>query len=118
MLQTPRPFGQRASEAASVRIRQVICEEIVMKPEPTISHQLSSSQVFLRFVVRLAILSTFAIFGTQGFGTTFATVLAFSAIFCAVVGAVRCEPMFGPVLTHWDEAAAYAVIERLVAVLS
>ena len=107
-----------ASEAAAVRIRQVICEGIVMKPEPTISHQLSSSQVFLRFVFRLALLSTFAIFGTQGFGTTFATLLALSAIFCTIVGAVRCEAMFGPVLTHWDEAAAYAVIGGLVSVLS
>jgi hypothetical protein len=96
----------------------VICEGTAMKPKPTISHELSSSQVLLRFVLRLALLSTFAIFGAQGFGTTFATLLALSAIFCAVVGAVRCEEMFGPVLTHWDEAAAYAVIGRLVSVLS
>jgi hypothetical protein len=89
-----------------------------MKPRPTISHQLSSSQVLLRFVFRLALLSTFAIFGTQGFETTFATLLALSAIFCAVVGAVRCEAIFGPVLTHLDEAAAYAVIGRLVSALS
>jgi len=89
-----------------------------MKPEPTISHQLRSSQVVLRFVFRLALLSTFTIFGSRGFGTTFATLLALSAIFCAVVGAVRYEAMFGPVLTHWDEAAAYAVIGRLVSALS
>jgi hypothetical protein len=106
-----------ASEAPSVRIRWVICEGIIMKPRPTISHQLSS-QVVLRFVFRLALLSAFAIFGTQGFGTTFAILLGLSAIFCAVVGAVRREAMFGPVLTHWDEAAAYAVIGRLVSVLS
>jgi hypothetical protein len=112
------PSGSGASDAPSVRIRRVICKGIIMKPRPTISHQLSSSQVVLRFVFRLALLSTFAIFGTQGFGTTFATLLALSAIFCAVVGVVRCEAMFGPVLTHWDEAAAYAVIGRLVSMLS
>jgi hypothetical protein len=89
-----------------------------MKPDPTISYQLSSSQVFLRFVFRLTLLSVFAIFGTQAFGTKFAALLALSAIFCTIVGAVRCEAMFGPVLTHWDEAAAYAVIGRLVSVLS
>jgi len=89
-----------------------------MKPKPTISHELSSSQVLLRFALRLALLSTFATFGAQGFGTTFATLLALSAIFCAVVGVVRCEATFGPVLTHWDEAAAYAVIGRLVSMLS
>jgi hypothetical protein len=32
-------------------------------------------------------------------------------------GAMRREAMFGPVLTHWDEAAAYAVIGRLVSAL-
>ena len=36
-----------------------------------------------------------------------------AAIFCAVAGAMRREEMFGPVLTHWDEAVAYAVIARL-----
>jgi hypothetical protein len=41
-----------------------------------------------------------------------------SAIFCAVVGAMRREAMFGPVLTHWDEAAAYAVIGLLVSALA
>jgi hypothetical protein len=112
------PSGSGASESPTVRIRLVICEGTTMKPKPTISHELSSSQVLLRFVLRLALLSTFAIFGTQGFGTTFATLLGLSAIFCAVVGAVRREAMFGPVLTHWDEAAAYAVIGRLVSVLS
>jgi hypothetical protein len=34
--------------------------------------------------------------------------------FCAVLGAMRREAMLGPVLTHWDEAAAYAVIGCLV----
>jgi hypothetical protein len=41
-----------------------------------------------------------------------------SAIFCVIVGAMRREAMFGPVLTHWDEAAAYAVIGRLSSALS
>jgi hypothetical protein len=34
-----------------------------------------------------------------------------------LVGAMRREAMFGPVLTHWDEAAAYAVIGLLVSAL-
>jgi hypothetical protein len=31
---------------------------------------------------------------------------------------MRREAMFGPVLTHWDEAAAYAVIGRLASAFS
>ena len=34
------------------------------------------------------------------------------------VGSMRREAMFGPVLTHWDEVAAYAVIGRLASALS
>jgi hypothetical protein len=90
----------------------------MVEPRPTIPHQFNSSQVILRFVFRIVLLSAFAAFGTQGFGMMFAALLALSAIFCAVVGAMRREAMFGPVLTHWDEAAAYAVIGRLVSVLS
>ena len=88
------------------------------EPRPTIPHQFNSSQVLLRFVFRLVLLSTFATFSTEGFGTVFAALLALSAIFCAVVGAMRREAMFGPMLTHWDEAAAYAVLGHLVSALS
>jgi len=31
---------------------------------------------------------------------------------------MRREEMFSPVLTHWDEAAAYAVLGHLAAVLA
>jgi hypothetical protein len=41
-----------------------------------------------------------------------------AALFCAIAGAMRREEMFGHVLTHWDEAAAYAVIARLASTLS
>ena len=84
------------------------------QPKPTFLHQLNSSQVLFRFVFRIVLLSALAILGTRGFGTTFASLLALSAIFCAVVGAMRREVMFGPVLTHWDEAAAYALIGWLL----
>jgi hypothetical protein len=91
---------------------------IMAVPRPTIPQQLNSPQVIFRFVCRLVLLITFATFGTQGFKTAFAGLLALSAIFCAVVGAMRREAMFGPVLTHWDEAAAYAVIGLLVSALA
>jgi hypothetical protein len=52
------------------------------------------------------------------FAKTFAALLALSVIFCVVMGTMRREALFGPMLTHWDEAAAYAVIGRLVSVLS
>ena len=84
------------------------------KPKPTFPHQLNSSQVLFRFVLRIVLLSALATLGTRGFGATFAMLLSLSAVFCAVVAAMRREVMFGPMLTHWDEAAVYAVIGWLL----
>ena len=83
-----------------------------------IPHQFSSNQVLFRFTSRLALLAAFAAFGDQGFATTLATLLLLCAFFCAAMGALRHERIWGPVLTHWDEAAAYALIGRVVFVLS
>ena len=83
------------------------------QPKLPIPHQFTSSQVLFRFALRLALVSSFATLGTHGFGTSFAALSVLSALFCAVMGAARREAVFGPVLTHWDEAVAYAVISRL-----
>jgi hypothetical protein len=88
------------------------------EPKRTIPHQLNSSQVLVRFVIRLALLTTFASFGTLGFGITLAAILVLSAVFCTAVAVMRQEAMFGPVLTHWDEAAACAVMGYLVTALT
>jgi hypothetical protein len=90
----------------------------VEEPRFPIPHQLSSAQVLVRFVFRLGLVGTFATFSPKGFGTVFAALLALSAIFCAVVGALRRESIFGPMLTHWDEAVACAVLGHLVVALS
>jgi hypothetical protein len=88
------------------------------KPRPIIPHQFSSSQVLLRFGVRFALLAVFAAFTNQGFRTTLATLLPLCAFFCALMGTLRHEAILGPVLTHWDEAAAYAVMGRVTSALS
>jgi hypothetical protein len=80
------------------------------KPGSTLPHAFNSPQVLLRFLLRLVLVAAFASLSAQPFGTAFGALLGLSAIFCAVVGAMRREPVFAPVLTHWDEAAGYAVI--------
>jgi hypothetical protein len=77
--------------------------------ERAIPPQTNSRQVVFRIVFRLVLLTTFANVGSQGFGNTFAALVALSAVFCIVTGAMRREVIFGPTLTHWDEAALYAV---------
>jgi hypothetical protein len=77
--------------------------------------QLNSRQVLLRAAFRLVLLTALATLGTQGFAQTLAMLLALAAIFCAIVATMRGEVIFGRVLTHWDEAATYAALGRLVA---
>ena len=96
-----------------------VCDAMLKEePRRIVPRQLNSPQVLFRFFFRVVLLGTFATFGTRGFAAAFAALLALSAIFCAITGAMRREAIFGPVLTHWDEAVAYAVIGYLVSALS
>jgi len=79
--------------------------------------QINSRQVLFRIVLRLVLLTTLAAFGSQGFGKTFAALLALSAVFCTVTGVMRREAIFGPALTHWDEAAVYAIFVHIARTL-
>lgn len=88
------------------------------QPRRTFLHPLNSSQVLFRFMFRLVLLIAFAAMNSQGFGTAFAALLVLTAVFCAVSGTLRQEAILGPVLTHWDEAAAYAFISRLISAFS
>lgn len=84
------------------------------RPTSDISQLATSIQVVLRFGLRLVILAAFAAFGTQGFGKNLALILTLATIFCAVSAVLRKETIFGPVLTHWDEAAGYILINALL----
>jgi hypothetical protein len=84
---------------------------------PNLSRELRSTQVIVRFCLRLGILVTFAAFASIGFGRSLAALLWMSIILCAVVGAVKREPLLGTVLNHWDEATAYAALFSLVNVI-
>ena len=86
-----------------------------MPHNPDISRDFGSAQALTRFFMRLVILSIFAALGSQGFGKTLEGLLAFAVFYCTFIAAVRREEPFGPVLTHFDEAAAYAVIACLAA---
>jgi hypothetical protein len=88
------------------------------QPRPALPHHPQSSQVLVRFLIRLTLVIAVASFGAQAFGALLSSLLALSGAFCAVMGFIRHEPIFGPVLTHWDEAVACAVLGHLVAVLS
>lgn len=84
-----------------------------MASTPEVSRRVAVTQVLIRFVVRMLILSVFAAYGSQGFAKTFAALLVIAVCHCVAVGGFRREAVMGPLPTHYDEAAAYAVIAQL-----
>jgi hypothetical protein len=83
---------------------------------PNLSRELRSTQVIVRFCLRIGILVAFAAFASIGFGRSLAALLWMSIVLCAVIGTVKREPPLGAVLNHWDEATAYAALFSLVSV--
>jgi hypothetical protein len=81
---------------------------------PNLPQELRSTQVIVRFCLRMIILIIFAAFGSIGFGRSLAALLSMSTILSAVIGAMRREPPFDTVLNHWDETVAYAALYCLV----
>ncbi|MGA8004278.1 MAG: hypothetical protein WCA05_21740 [Pseudolabrys sp.] len=73
-----------------------------------------SAQVLTRFFLRLVILSVFAALGHQSFGKTLESMLILAVLYCVFIAAIRRENPFGPLLTHFDEAAAYVVVAQLL----
>jgi len=74
---------------------------------PSPHHQ--SALIVIRILARLGILSIFANLGTHGFGKTLITLLVMAALYCVIAASIRREAPFGPILTHFDEAAAYTL---------
>jgi hypothetical protein len=77
---------------------------------PNLPQQLRSTQVIVRFGLRMVILILFATFGSIGFGRSLAALLLMSTILSAVIGAMRREPPLDKALNHWDETVAYAAL--------
>jgi hypothetical protein len=85
---------------------------------PDLPRELRSSQVLIRFGLRMIIVVVFAALGGVGFGRSLAALLWMSIILCAVAGAMKREPVLDGVLNHWDEAVAYAAMCSLVSVFN
>jgi hypothetical protein len=77
------------------------------------SRDIAITRVLVRFAVRMAILVCFAFVGRQGFAKTLESLMSLAACYCIVMGGFRRETPLGPLLTHYDEGAAYALIAGL-----
>jgi hypothetical protein len=81
---------------------------------PNLPRELRSSQVLIRFGLRVAILVSFAAFSHVGFGKSLAALLLMTAVLCAVTGTLKREAPLDRVLNYWDEALAYTGLYCLV----
>jgi len=79
-----------------------------------LSQELRSTRMVVRFSLRMIVIVIFAALGGIGFGRSLAALLWMSIVFCAVMGAIKRERLFGAVLNHWDETIAYAALFSLV----
>jgi hypothetical protein len=77
-----------------------------------------STHVLIRFGIRLAILIALAFVAQIGFAQAFPRLMLLGGLFFSLWAIFRRELMFGPVLTHWDEAAALIIISRLAAAVA
>src|SRR6201998_1640227 len=81
---------------------------------PNFTQELKSTQVIVRFCLRMIVLVIFAAFGGIGFDRSLTALLWMSAILSAVLATLEREPPFDAVLTPWDETMAYAALCCLV----
>jgi len=82
---------------------------------PTMLRELASARVLARFLLRMLILAGCASLGRQGFGATIEQLFILATCYCVFIGGIRRETPLGPVLTHYDEAAAYGMAASLAA---
>lgn len=71
-----------------------------------------------RFGLRLLILGTFALASNQPFWAVLTTLLIVAAGVSVLLAMLHREPVFGANLTHWDEAACYALLSRGAVILT
>jgi hypothetical protein len=85
-------------------------------PDPAVSSERSTSlYVLVRFSMRALILVLFASVSKQGFANALSGMLGLATFYCLFAATFRREAIIGPVLTHFDEAAGYALVAGLAA---
>jgi len=77
---------------------------------PNLRRRLRSTQVLIRFGVRLLILIAFAGFGSIGLNQSLQALFWMAAVLCALIAGIRQERFLDHDLNHWDEMAAYSAL--------
>lgn len=83
-------------------------------PNMHFTNEVKSTQVIVRFFLRMIILVIFAAFGSIGFDRSLTALLWMSTILSAVLATLEQEEPLDAVLNHWDETMAYAALCCLI----
>jgi hypothetical protein len=83
-------------------------------PNLNSTQELKSTQVIVRFCLRMIVLVIFAAFGSIGFDRSLTALLWMSTILSAVLATLEREEPLAPALNHWDETMAYAALCCLI----
>jgi len=81
---------------------------------PHLPQELRSTQVVVRFCLRMIILVIFATLGSIGFARSLATLLWMSILLSVVIAVMKRERPFDTILNHWDETVAHTALFCLV----
>jgi len=81
---------------------------------PNLTRELRSTQVIVRFCMRMTVLVIFAAFASVGFDRSLTVLLWMSAMMSTLLATLERDGPLDTALNHWDEAMAYAALCCLV----
>jgi len=87
---------------------------LTQNPNLHLTNEVKSTEVIVRFFLRMIILVIFAAFGSVGFDRGLTVLLWMSTILSAVLATLEQDEPLGAALNHWDETMAYAALCCLV----
>ena len=88
-----------------------------MQHWPNLPQRLRSTQVLIRFGVRLLVLVGFASLGSIGFNQSLMALFWMAGVLCAAIACIRRDRLLDHDLNHWDEVAAYGALYALTRAL-
>ena len=88
-----------------------------MQHWPNLPQRLRSTQVLIRFGVRLLVLVGFASLGSIGFNQSLMALFWMAGVLCAAIACIRRDRLLDQYLNHWDEVAAYSALYSLTRAL-
>src|SRR5579872_6154465 len=106
----PEPCNKNEMERPKLRSGNRIMPPFVASRDRNLTQTSKSTEVIVRFGLRMAAITAFAVLGGIGFQRGLTVMLWMSAILGTVIAMFDREEPLSSALNHWDEAMAYAAL--------